>query len=50
MRKTLGPAPRRLTERTMEEVCIDYQRLVTAPAARWLQNDNENISVSYLSS
>ena len=46
MRKTLGPASRWLTERMFRVACIDYQRLIAASAARWMQNDNEYFSVS----
>ena len=41
MCKTLSPASRQLTKRMIGAVCIDYQRLIAAPPARWLQNDNE---------
>lgn len=38
----------RLIARTIEMVRIDYQQLITAQAARWLQNNNEHFSVSKL--
>ena len=42
MHEALGPPPRQYTARAIEDVCIDYLQLITTPAARWLQNSNEN--------
>ncbi len=44
MHEALGPPPRQHTARAIEDVCIDYQQLITTYAARWLQNNNLLVS------
>jgi hypothetical protein len=44
MHEALSPPFRHHTARKIEEVCIDYQRLIRPPAARWLQNNNLLVS------
>jgi hypothetical protein len=46
MREALSPPPGQHTARAIEDVCIDYQQLITTHAARWLQNNKEHFSVS----
>jgi hypothetical protein len=42
MSKALDLPSRQHIARTIEDVHIDYQRFITAPAAQWLQNNDEN--------
>ena len=44
MHEALSPPPGQHTARAIVDVCIDYQQLITTPAARWLQNNNLLVS------